>query len=73
MDDPGMELVAIVFACRLVKFLASLGVNPCLILYKLTAQVLVEFKTHRNLIIVQKGQQSMVYFDLQTYAQNQWL
>ena len=31
------------------------------------------FKTHRNLIIVQKGQQSMVYFDLQTYAQNQWL
>ena len=31
------------------------------------------FKTHRNLIIVQKGQQSKVYFDTKTYAQNQWL
>ena len=31
------------------------------------------FKTHRNLVIVQKGQQSKVYFDTKTYAQNQWL
>ena len=31
------------------------------------------FKTHRNLIIVQKGQQSKVYFDTKKYAQNQWL
>ena len=31
------------------------------------------FKTHRNLLIVQKGQQSKVYFDNRTYAQNQWL
>ena len=31
------------------------------------------FKTHRNLIIVQMGQQSKVYFDAKTYAQNQWL
>ena len=31
------------------------------------------FKTHRNLLIVQKGQQSKVYFDAKTYAQNQWL
>ena len=31
------------------------------------------FKTHRNLVIVQKGQQSKVYFDAKTYAQNQWL
>lgn len=31
------------------------------------------FKTHRNLIIVQKGQQSKVYFNAAPYAQNQWL
>ena len=31
------------------------------------------FRTHRNLLIVQKGQQSKVYFDNRTYAQNQWL
>ena len=31
------------------------------------------FKTHRNLVIVQKGQQSKVYFNTKTYAQNQWL
>jgi len=31
------------------------------------------FKSHRNLVIVQKGQQSKVYFDTKTYAQNQWL
>ena len=31
------------------------------------------FKTHRNLLIVQMGQQSKVYFDAKTYAQNQWL
>ncbi len=31
------------------------------------------FKTHRNLVIVQKGQQSKVYFDTKTYARNQWL
>ena len=31
------------------------------------------FKTHRNLLIVQMGQQSKVYFDTKTYAQNQWL
>ena len=31
------------------------------------------FKTHRNLVIVQKGQQSKVYFDTKTYAQDQWL
>ena len=31
------------------------------------------FKTHRNLVIVQKGQQSKVYFAAKTYAQNQWL
>ena len=31
------------------------------------------FKTHRNLVIVQKGQQSKVYFATKTYAQNQWL
>ena len=31
------------------------------------------FKTHRNLVIVQKGQQPKVYFDTKTYAQNQWL
>lgn len=31
------------------------------------------FKTHRNLVIVQKGQHSKVYFDTETYAQNQWL
>jgi len=31
------------------------------------------FKTHRNLVIVQKGQHSKVYFDTETFAQNQWL
>ena len=31
------------------------------------------FKTHRNLVIVQKGQKSKVYFDTKTYSQNQWL
>ena len=31
------------------------------------------FRTHRNLIIVQKGQQSKVYFDAKTYAQDQWI
>ena len=31
------------------------------------------FKTHRNLVVVQKGQQSKVYFATKTYAQNQWL
>ena len=31
------------------------------------------FKTHRNLVVVQKGQQSKVYFDTKTYAENQWL
>lgn len=31
------------------------------------------FKTHRNLVIVQKGSQSKVYFDTKPYAQNQWL
>ena len=31
------------------------------------------FKTHRNLVILQKGQQSKVYFNTKTYSQNQWL
>lgn len=31
------------------------------------------FKTHRNLIIVQQGQQSKVYFNTKPYAQKQWL
>ena len=31
------------------------------------------FKTHRNLVIVQKGQHSKLYFDTETFAQNQWL
>jgi len=31
------------------------------------------FKTHRNLIIVQKGKQSKVYFNPTAYAQDQWL
>lgn len=31
------------------------------------------FKTHRNLIIIQKGNTSKVYFNTKPYAQNQWL
>lgn len=31
------------------------------------------FKTHRNLIIVQKGSRSKVYFKTKTFSQNQWL
>lgn len=31
------------------------------------------FKTHRNLIIVQKGKRSKVYFNAKPFSQNQWL
>ena len=31
------------------------------------------FRTHRNLIIIQKGNTSKVYFNAKPYAQNQWL
>ena len=48
-------------------------VEPLFDMVQINRSAFSQFSTHRNLIIVQKGQQSKVYFDAKTYAQNQWI